>query len=329
MRPRGFARTIERVIDLSPDADRFRAAVLEGLSSTPRWLPTSYLYDETGSQLFEEICELPEYYLTRTELSLMRDHLGEMASAIGPDALVIEPGSGSGIKTRLLMRALERPVAYVPVDVSRSALEAAAPALRAAVPDLTVTPVLADFTEPFELPAPPRKPARSLVYFPGSTIGNFTPDEAVRLLRQLARNASPRKSPSAPLLLVGFDLQKDRSLLEPAYDDARGVTARFNLNLLRRINRELQGDFSLSRFRHRACYDAEHGRIVMMVVSTRAQIVRVGDHSFAFDEGEPIRTEWSYKYTLPGISGLAARAGLGVKTAWTDARGWFAVALLG
>jgi dimethylhistidine N-methyltransferase len=329
MRPRGFARTIERVIDLAPDADRFRAAVLAGLSSTPRWLPTSYLYDERGSELFEKICELPEYYLTRTELALMRDRVEEMAGAVGRDALVIEPGSGSGVKTRLLMRALARPVAYVPVDVSRAALEAAAPALRAAVPHLAVTPVLADFTEPFELPAPPRAPARTLVYFPGSTIGNFVPDDAVRLLRQLARTAAAARSSRAPLLLVGFDLQKERTVLEPAYDDAQGVTAEFNLNLLRRINRELQGDFALPHFRHRAFYDAGHGRIVMTLVSTRPQIVRVGDHSFAFDEGEAIRTEWSYKYTLAGIGALAGRAGLGVSRVWTDPRGWFAVALLG
>jgi L-histidine Nalpha-methyltransferase len=298
------------------------ADVLRGLGRLHKTLPTELLYDERGSQLFEQICELPEYYPTRTELAIMREHLPAIADAIGPAATLFEYGSGSSIKTRLLLGALVEPHAYLPVDISREHLLATAARLREEFPRLRVEPICGDFTRPLKLPATLGR-GHCVGYFPGSTIGNFETPAAIELLRQLARQAGREGR-----VLLGADLRKPVSVLEPAYDDAAGVTAEFNLNLLVRINREMDGDFETSRFEHRAFWDDANGRIVMTLVSTCAQVVTVAGHSFAFAEGEAIRTEYSHKYTLEGFAELAQRAGLRVDRVWTDPQRWFSVQLL-
>jgi dimethylhistidine N-methyltransferase len=306
-----------------PKTERFLPEVLRGLRKPAKELPCKYFYDERGSRLFDEICELDEYYLTRTELAILDRHAPEIAGLLGPACLVIEFGSGSGLKTRLLLDALPEPAAYVPVDLAQEHLLRSADELRARYPGLEVLPVCADFTADLELPTPRKPAARRAVYFPGSTIGNFGPRAAHRLLRRIARLCGPGGA-----LLVGTDLQKDAAVLEPAYDDARGVTAAFNLNLLRRINRELGADFDLDAFRHRAVYNRARGRIEMHLVSLRDQAVRIGGEIFSFAEGESVRSECSYKYDLGRFRAQAAAAGLDVARVWTDERRLFAVQYL-
>ncbi len=309
--------------DYHPRPGAMREEVLEGLGAPQRTLPCKYFYDEKGSELFDAICELPEYYLTRTELGIMETHVTEMAAALGPHLQLVEPGSGSSLKTRLLLEHLHRPVAYVPVDISRAHLLNAAERLNRLFPELEVLPVCADFNQPFELPAPARAPQRSAVYFPGSTLGNFGPVEAVRLLDHMRRLAGPGGA-----LLLGVDLRKDPALLQQAYDDAAGVTAAFNLNLLARINRELDGNFDLDRFRHRAVYNESEGCIEMHLVSQGSQVVRVAGERFGFHDGQHILSERSYKYSLEGLAALALRAGMTVEQQWLDEQRYFCVACL-
>jgi L-histidine Nalpha-methyltransferase len=301
-----------------PAADGFLRDVLRGLRRRPKRLPCKYFYDAEGSRLFEEICELDEYYLTRCELQLLRRHAGEMAELAGPRAVLIEYGSGSGLKTRLLLDRLRDPAAYVPVDISGEHLRRSAERLARRYPGLAVLPVAADFTRPFDLPPLPPGAGRRTVFFSGSTIGNFRPAEAARLLAGMARLCGPDGG-----LLIAADRKKDRAVLEAAYNDRRGVTAAFNLNLLARINRELGADFALDRFRHRAFYDAARGRIEMHLVSLADQTVQIGGSAVAFARGETIRTEYSYKYDPQDFASLAARAGLRVDREWTDEKGWF------
>lgn len=308
------------LVDLHPQTDTFLEQIVLGLSGPSKSLPTAFLYDERGSRLFEKICELPEYYPTRTELRIMRARIGEMAEAIGPQALIVEWGSGSSLKTRMLLEHLRDPAGYVPVDISREHLLASAEALAARFPRLAVLPVCADFTRPFPVPTPPQAPRRRVLYFPGSTIGNFEPAVAVELMRQMADQVGPGGG-----LLIGVDLRKDPEILEAAYDDAQGVTAQFNLNLLRRANRELGADFDLAGFRHEAVWDDALGRIEMRLVSLRAQTVRLGGRRFTFAEGERIHTEDSHKYTLEGFAELAARAGFRRDRVWTDPQRLFSV----
>jgi dimethylhistidine N-methyltransferase len=309
--------------DYHPRLDDMRGEVLAGLRSPQKSLPCKYFYDERGSALFEAICGLPEYYLTRTELGIMEMHIEAMAAALGPELMLVEPGSGSSLKTRLLLDHLHKPVAYVPVDISRSHLVKAADQLNRQYPELEVLPVCADFNQAFTVPAPRRRPQRSAVYFPGSTIGNFTRPEAVRLLRHMQQLAGREGA-----LLIGLDLAKDRAVLERAYDDADGVTADFNLNILARINRELDADFDLSQFSHRALYNAAEGCIEMHLVSQRAQQACVAGERFRFGDGEHILSERSYKHTLEGFTALAAQAGLVVEQQWMDDRRYFCVAYL-
>ena len=309
--------------DYHPQLDAMQEEVLSGLRALQKTLPCKYFYDAQGSKLFDAICDLPEYYLTRTELAIMRAHVAEMTAALGPRALLVEPGSGSSLKTRLLLDHLKRPAGYVPVDISRSHLLDAAERLHGLYPELEVLPVCADFNQPFELPEPTQEARRTAVYFPGSTLGNFGPAEAVHLLGQLRRLMGADGA-----LLLGVDLQKDPAVLQRAYDDAAGVTRDFNLNLLARINRELDGSFDLGRFRHRAVYDAEAGCIEMHLVSAGRQMVRVAGESFGFHDGEHILSERSYKYTLDGLAVLAQKAGLMLEKHWLDEKGYFCVAAL-
>jgi dimethylhistidine N-methyltransferase len=306
-----------------PALRAFRADVLRGLGASPRELPCKYFYDEAGSELFEQITELEEYYLTRTDKGIMEKHAGEMAELLGPRCLVIEYGSGSSSKTRLLLDALKSPAAYVPIDVSGAFLRRAAAELARDYPRLRVSPLCADFNAPIDLPADSRKSARRVVYFPGSTIGNFTPAEAVALLRRTAALCGPGGA-----FLVGTDLQKDTGVLEAAYNDRQGVTAAFNRNLLVRINRELDGDFAIDHFHHRAWYNQPLGRIEMYLQSDRRQRVHAAGSEFLFLGGESIRTEYSYKYTLDGIGAMAQAAGFRLERSWTDERGYFSVNLL-
>jgi dimethylhistidine N-methyltransferase len=311
------------VLTRSAPKSPFRADVLTGLNRSPKAVPCKYFYDERGSALFDRICELPEYYLTRTELSIMRHHSAAMADALGKGCLLVEYGSGSSVKTPLLLEALRDPAGYVPVDISREHLYSSANALARRFPDLEITPVWADFTGPFELPGSSRGVERTVVYFPGSTIGNFMPEQAVELMRQIARIVGPGGA-----LLIGVDLRKAAAIVEPAYNDRAGVTAAFNLNLLARINRELEADFDLNSFEHRALFDAEHGRIEMRLVSKKTQTVRIGRVAVPFAEGEFIRTEYSYKYDLEQFGKLARRAGFDVQGVWCDDQGLFSVQYL-
>jgi dimethylhistidine N-methyltransferase len=308
--------------DLHPSHDAILADVLGGLRAPQKWIAPMYFYDARGSALFDRICELPEYYPTRTELGILQAHAAEIAAALGPAVLLIEPGSGSGDKARVLLAALESPAAFVPVEISREHLLASAEALHAAFPEVEVVPVCADFSRPFEVPTG-HDGQRRVLFFPGSTIGNFSPQRAAALLRNFAHivGADGR-------VLIGVDLRKDPAVVERAYNDAAGVTAAFNLNVLRRLNEELGADFDLASFSHRAVWNDAASRIEMHLVSTRAQSVRIGGETFALAAGEYIHTESSYKYSLDGFAELAAQAGLAVARVWTDRGALFSEQLL-
>lgn len=312
-------------------ADRFTdgryeqglAEVLRGLLYIPRQLSHVWLYDERGCRLFEKICQLPEYYLTRVETAILRAQAPAMAAAIGPDASLIEFGSGEGVKTRILLDALLQPRHYVPVDIAASSLARTARSLQRDYPRLQVLPLCADFTRPLELPPLLAERARTLIYFPGSTLGNYSAADAVRLLR-LMRELAGRDG----LALIGIDLVKERSLLERAYNDAQGITAEFNLNALRHLNRRFGIGFDVSHFRHRALWlDAEQ-RIEMHLISTAHQTLRVGTAQIRMVRGDFIRTEYCHKYTIEGIARLAAQAGWSLREGWSDENQWFRVQLL-
>lgn len=293
-------------------ADSFLDDVLEGLAQSQKKLSSKYFYDERGSKLFDDICALTEYYPTRTETALLQTHAEEFATLIGANASVVEFGSGSSTKIRILLDALETPAAYIPVDISREHLLESAKALAGAYPDLPVVPIAADYTQPFDLPEISGEAAR-IGFFPGSTIGNFTRDAAAEFLRAAATDLGADNG-----LLIGVDLRKDVDVLHAAYNDAAGVTAEFNLNVLRRVNRELGGDFDLDAFTHDARWVAEKGRIEMHLVSERDQQVRVNGHSFTFAAGETIHTEDSHKYDIAEFHALAAEAGWRAFRHWTD-----------
>lgn len=294
--------------------------MIEGLSQSQKALPPKYFYDTQGSRLFEAICRLPEYYPTRAELALTRAHLADIARFAGRGCELIEYGSGASLKTRLLIGAL-RPSVYVPVDISPSALAEAARRLSREFGWLHVFAVTGDFSEPLRLPVfRARAGRRRVVYFPGSTIGNMTPGEAHAFLAM-----SRAQVGAGGAMLIGVDLKKDANVLHAAYNDASGVTARFNLNLLARINRELGANFDLRRFRHYAFYNAPLSRIEMHLVSLARQAVRIGRHRFEFDRGETIHTENSCKYSVEEFRALAADAGFRGAKLWQDRRGLFAL----
>jgi dimethylhistidine N-methyltransferase len=308
----------------APDERRsgFMTDVIAGLSATPKRLPAKYFYDEKGSALFEAICALPEYYLTRTETALLKDAAGEIARYISPDAALVEFGSGASTKTRLLLDAAPQLAVYVPMDISQDALAGAAAQIRADYPKLIVEPLLADFTDTFDLPKVATERPRT-GFFPGSTIGNFAPDDAVHFLATARLHLGEDAQ-----FIVGVDLVKDERVLVAAYDDAQGVTAHFNLNLLGRINRELGGDIDLAGFGHRAIWNAAESRMEMHLVSRADQAFSVGGRRFAIAAGETIHSENSYKFTLDGFTGLADRAGWRVGAQWVSPDPGFAVFLL-
>ena len=298
-------------------------AILAGLTAPQKMLSPKYFYDATGSRLFDEICELPEYYLTRAERWIMERHLGEMAALIGPRVSVIELGSGSSRKIRLLLEHLVDPVAYVPVDISADYLCRMTAELAGDYPGVQIRPVCADFTRPFELPVYRVDPERHLVFFPGSTIGNFEQPEVLSLLDVMGRQAGPRGA-----VLIGVDLRKDPEVIRSAYNDQAGVTAAFNLNVLQRLNTELGADFDLAGFRHDAVYDESAGRIEMRLVSRVGQRVRIGGAVVEFRAGEHIITEYSHKYAPGELAGLARAAGLEPQRAWQDEEALFSVEYL-
>jgi len=297
----------------TPESAEFLADVIAGLSSNPRTIPCKYFYDAHGAALFQKICELPEYYVTRTEIDILDRSRADIASQLGPNIELIGLGTGAGTKTRILMEALENPAVYIPVDISEKQLRKSAALFRKTFRHLEILPVCADYLQPVSLPSPSRKPARNIVYFPGSTIGNFEPDEAVQFLRRIANVCRGGGG-----LLIGVDLKKDPQVLEAAYNDSAGVTAKFNLNLLQRINRELGADFDLDQWRHRAIYNSKAGRIEMHLISEADQIVHFNEHQFHFRRGEKIITEYSYKYSPDEFAALAAKAGFNFVRLWTD-----------
>jgi dimethylhistidine N-methyltransferase len=309
--------------DLQPSADDMLGDVLAGLSHNPRQLPSKYFYDAHGSKLFERICAQPEYYLTRAELALMHAHLGPIADALGPEVLLVEYGSGSGIKTRLLLEHLHQPVAYMPVEISRSALMASVGRLGEQFPEVEMLPVCADFTQPIDLPAPKRRQRRSVIYFPGSTIGNFDSRAAARLLRQMREEMGPGGA-----ALVGVDLVKEPAIIEAAYNDAAGITAAFTLNMLTRFNRELDADFDLDGFAHRAQFNPMAERIETHIDSLRDQDVHIAGQTFHFDKDEPVLVEYSCKYSPASFARLAKKADLKVEQVWTDPENLFSLQYL-
>lgn len=313
-----FAGIWERRDRISPHLvdEGFRRCFIDRLSRSPRSLPCKYFYDATGSDLFDRICELPEYYQTRTELKLLKDHAGEIASLIGSEAELIEFGAGALKKVRVLIEALDGIRAYVPVDISGEYLKAVAAMLERDYPSLVVEPVVGDFTNPVELPL---GGSRRIGFFPGSTIGNFRRQEALALLSSWAEMLAGGG------LLIGVDLVKEPAVLHAAYNDAAGVTAAFNKNLLARANRELDGNFDLDAFAHYACYNPMAQRVEMYLISLRRQRVRAAGQLFAFEEGEAIHTEDSHKYTVRQFRSLAAEAGFTPRAVWVDKRGLFSL----
>ena len=306
--------------DEHPAPEDLRAAVIEGLSKPQKSLPAKFFYDEEGSRLFDEICRLEEYYPMRTEIALLQAHGGEIAALAGPLCQLIEFGSGSSIKTRTVLDALDDPAAYVPIDISREHLLRAADELAAAYPAVEVMAVCADYSQLSDVPDSTRYPrARKIAFFPGSSIGNFTHDQAIDFLIRVSSIAA------GGALIIGVDLKKDPAILNAAYNDSRGVTAAFNRNLLVRINRDLAAEFDVESFAHEAFYSEALGRVEMHLVSTRNQTIRIDGHEIEFAEGESIHTENSYKYSIEEFAEIAARAGFTPTKVWTDEAELFSI----
>ncbi len=306
----------------SPTGVSLLDEVLRGLRASPKTLPPKLFYDATGAELFERICTLPEYYLTRAELEILEGHVGEIASLAGPGAALVEYGSGAGVKVRLLLDTLRAPAAYLPIDISREQLERVAAEIAEEYPRVAVHPLSADYTKPLQLPPLPAD-ARRLAFFPGSTIGNFHPTEAAVFLARIRRTVGAHGA-----LVLGVDRRKDAATLNAAYDDAAGVTAAFNLNMLRRLNRELGATFDLECFAHRAAFNSVASRVEMHLVSLDDQVVQLDGERIAFERGESIWTESSYKYEECALESLVASAGFSVTRLWTDDDERFWVAYL-
>lgn len=321
----------ERIMNwltLEPQLDEFCSDVLTGLSSQRKAIPSKYLYDQRGSELFDRICEVDEYYVTRTETAIMRSHASSMARTIGPHVCLVELGSGSSLKTRLLLGQLEHITAYVPFDISSDYLQSSCCQLQQEFPWLTIRPHVGDFTEELTLPGlsaldQPDKCPRVLYYFPGSTVGNLTSQQTMQLCERMIASA-----PSRCGLLIGIDLVKDPGVIEAAYDDAAGVTAAFSKNLLQRINRELSGNFIIDQFEHHAAYDRHACCVDIGLRSLAQQQVSVAGHSFGFKSGEMIHTEVSRKYQIDEFSRLMRRTGFQLQESWSDPQHHFAVLYL-
>ena len=306
--------------DLAPGEESFRDAVLAGLSNVPKSLPCKFFYDERGSALFEAICEVPEYYLTRTELGILEASAPTIAQRIGPNCRLIELGSGASRKVRLLLESMPAPLAYVAVDISREYLRNAAASIAADFPALDVIAVCADYTRPFTLPNISGPAGKTVGFFPGSTIGNFEPEAVVAFLSHCGRLLGPGAE-----MLIGVDVKKDKAILDAAYNDAAGLNAAFNLNLLHRVAKELDSDIAVEDFEHVAFYKPQEGRVELYIRSKKAQTVTVAGRRFSFGAGELIHTENSYKYAIPEFHALAARAGFRSLDTWTDAERRFSV----
>jgi dimethylhistidine N-methyltransferase len=318
--PQPLAPGVVRFYSFLPRAEHLHEDVLAGLALPQKSIPPKYFYDEEGCRLFEAICELPEYYLTRTETAILRGNIADIVQFVGPDAELIEYGSGVQAKTRILIQALQTRL-YVPIDIAMDTLRASSIELAARFPWLNVVGICADYSRPLALPEFAGVPIRRKVaFFPGSTVGNFTPAEALQFLKQARRAVG-----AGGALLIGVDLKKDKATLDAAYADAKGVTARFNLNLLQRINRELGGDFQMNRFRHKAFYEPSQGRVEMHLESLHAQIAHVAGQRFNFAPGETIHTEISCKYSIAEFQELGKRAGFSPEKAWTDPEQLFSV----
>jgi dimethylhistidine N-methyltransferase len=308
-----------RAVSIDEANEEFAGDLVSGLRRKPKEIPCKYFYDARGSELFDRICRLPEYYQTRTETALLREHAGEIAQLIGAQVELIEFGAGSLAKVRILLDALDAPQSYVPIDISGDYLLDVAVGLEEDYPDMTLRPVIADFTQPLTLPAKEAAVSRRVGFFPGSTIGNFTREAAVAFLK----NAG--KVLKGGGLLIGTDLVKDPTILHAAYNDQAGVTAAFNKNLLLRANRELGANFDLNHFAHHACYNPIARKIEMYLVSLARQTVRVAGETVRFAEGEAVHTEDSHKYTIEGFTELAVEAGFVLRKSWTDQHRLFAI----
>ena len=308
------------LFDAAPAKLSFLEETIAGLSQSHRTLPCKFFYDEHGAQLFQKICELPEYYITRTELKILRLHGAEIASLLGSRIELIGLGTGAGTKTRILLEELHEPAVYVPIDISKEQLKKSTARFQKNFSQLEILPICADYLDHFELPLPRRPSSRSVIYFPGSTIGNFEPNAATEFLRRLVDLAGDGGG-----LLIGVDLQKDRHVIEAAYNDSAGVTAEFNLNLLAHTNRELGTDFDLLHWTHRAIYNSSAGRVEMYLISQADQSVHIEDRQFHFQTGERILTEYSYKHTPEGFAALARKAGFEFEKVWTDEARLFGV----
>jgi len=313
--------SVVEFIDFAPRTHSLLKEVLTGLSKGQKSIHPKYLYDKKGSEIFERICKLPEYYPTRSENEILIHSAEEMASLIGENALLIEPGSGSGEKVRHLLKVLKNPAGYVPIEISREILLRMTEELHEEFPEVKVLPVCADFTQDIELPLTvDSHPGKKVIFFPGSTIGNLNPDEAIQFLKKYGDMVGEGGG-----LLIGVDLKKDKETFELAYDDPQGVTAAFNLNLLDRLNREANATFETQNFEHEAIYNEKLGRVEMHLKSKISQLVRVNQTIFRFHEGETIHTESSYKYSVEEFAELCAKAKFKIKKSWKDSQNLFCV----
>jgi len=299
--------------DTDNDTELMYKEVLEGLGKSPKELPCKYFYDELGSQLFDQICELDEYYLTRTELRIMEQNINEISKVLGDEIMLIEYGSGSSEKIKIMLDNIKGIKAYLPIDISMEHLVKSASQIAAHYKELEVIPVCADYNNSFMIPMPRKSTKRKVVYFPGSTIGNFHPAEAEVFLSRISKVVNAEGG-----LLIGVDIKKDREVLHNAYNDQKGVTAQFNLNQLKHINNKLGSDFNLDAFKHDAIFNEQKGRIEMHLVSTKGQTVNVNGSTFKFNKGESIWTESSYKYSVDEFASLAKKAGFIVEKVWID-----------
>lgn len=310
---------LSRLKKFEPEKEDLLEEIIEGLSKSQKELPSKLFYDKKGSSLFDEICELDEYYLTRTETSIMSENIEDICSVLGENCLLIELGSGSSKKIRLLLTGLESSAGYVPIDISEEHLLNSVRTLASDYPSLKIFPVSADYTQPFSLPNIDSTPTKKVVYYPGSTIGNFEPDYASQFLKRIAKDLEKGDG-----LLIGIDLKKDLNILEDAYNDKKGVTAEFNLNILERLNRELDTNFDMDHWDHRAFYNPEHGRIEMHLESLAQQDVKVNGSVIYHEQGETILTEYSYKYSIEDFEKLISHSYKLVKV-WSDEENKFGI----